>query len=328
MNKPYVKFFEKRSHPEQNPHTGAWDYVEKYKDDPDVYISFTEIDKIGINPQSQYNTPVGIYTYPLKEFYQKYIVADYEKNYKSEYPSVQDMYKSNTVGDYAPFAGGSAYVNFIRVKDKNHFINDMYKDYGSDDYDRDTNILEITYAEDILSLWGSQYFGIDDSDAVYDSWREFMRKSDDNARDDNPMSHMWNLTRLLAIELSLSDEPNKAAAKWNLILSKDLGYSGFADKSGKGFIHPSEPMQAVFFSTSAFDVIDRVENKPAKKQFDTKIDVDDKYSWGSGVATIIRKDKTSVEFSVEYPNEKPVSMSKSREYFLGEILKGKVKKLS
>lgn len=34
--------------------------VEKY------YISFVAIDKIGINPQTIYDTPIGVYTYPLK----------------------------------------------------------------------------------------------------------------------------------------------------------------------------------------------------------------------------------------------------------------------
>lgn len=36
----------------------------KYKDTDDVYFSFTNIFKIGINPKSTWNTPVGIYTYP------------------------------------------------------------------------------------------------------------------------------------------------------------------------------------------------------------------------------------------------------------------------
>ena len=39
----------------------------------------------------------------------------------------------------------SKYINFIRLKDKAHFINDMYKDYGSNNYDRDIKILEAKY---------------------------------------------------------------------------------------------------------------------------------------------------------------------------------------
>ena len=40
--------------------------LDKYKDDPTIFISFTSIKKIGINPKSKYNTPIGIYTYPLE----------------------------------------------------------------------------------------------------------------------------------------------------------------------------------------------------------------------------------------------------------------------
>ena len=35
--------------------------------DKTQYISFTAIDKIGINPRSTYSTPVGIYCYPLNK---------------------------------------------------------------------------------------------------------------------------------------------------------------------------------------------------------------------------------------------------------------------
>ena len=31
----------------------------------DFYVSYTEIDKLGVNPQSRYSTPIGIYTYPM-----------------------------------------------------------------------------------------------------------------------------------------------------------------------------------------------------------------------------------------------------------------------
>jgi hypothetical protein len=315
-----VRFDEARKNPEMNPHIGAWDYVDKYKDDEDVYISFTEIDKIGINPQSKYNTPVGIYTYPLKEFIENYCFN----------PPWENNKYNKTVGSYAPFAGNAKYVNFIRCKDKANFIEDMYRDYGSDDYDRDIKILTKTYepefdkknTEEFLNFINKLDATIsrvkrkdyaDDLDAVYMyigssleeyeitlgydkylelqelaqkyylnedekifynifksyNWNKFIKYASIEAKAKNPVVIMWNITRLLAEKLS--NNAKQASTKWNLILSKDLGYSGFADKSGKGYIHPSEPMQAVFFNTRAFDVITRVENIPAKK----KIDIND-----------------------------------------------------
>lgn len=32
----------------------------------DLYITFVAIDKVGINPQTPYETPIGVYTYPMK----------------------------------------------------------------------------------------------------------------------------------------------------------------------------------------------------------------------------------------------------------------------
>jgi len=324
--KRYKPLFENRSHPEQNPHIGAWDYVEKYKDNPDVYISFTEIDKIGINPQSKYNTPVGIYTYPLKEFMELNEESDDIEKLKS---------LGYTVGKLAPYAGNAKYINFIKIKPsaKATFIDDMYKDYGSDKYDRDIKILTDKYkhlsfnkitSEDIDSflvrlkkavssvkndddlfkkvtkevllsrLFAERKNGVFEdatgkiTDIISANKRIFNNEVEKNIKDfinyknklivdiieqgienakvSNSVMMMWNITRLLAEKLS--DNAKQASTKWNLILSKDLGYSGFADKSGKGYIHTAEPMQAVFFGTFAFEIITREENKPARKEVD------------------------------------------------------------
>ena len=46
-----------------------FDYLkEKYsksKDLDKLFISFVNVDKVGINPKSPYDTPIGVYTYPL-----------------------------------------------------------------------------------------------------------------------------------------------------------------------------------------------------------------------------------------------------------------------
>jgi len=320
----YISIEEKRRNPDQNPHIGAWDYLLRYKDDPDVYISFTEIDKIGINPLSKYNTPVGVYAYPLREFYETYVnikwkdLEDFADKFFKE-SGAEDVYK-RTIGSYAPFAGNAKYINFIKLKDKSNFIEDMYKDYGSNDYDKDIAILKKKYnvgdnkrissnmtkrlmKDGLINLL--EYSDISriikeflpnlDFESVenftYDL-HKYISHTDDisasrlfnevlyyienftgidhiiksglkGAKNNNPITSIWNITRLLAESLSNSEK--QAATKWNLILSKDLGYSGFADKSGKGYIHDAEPMQAVFLRKNAFKLLHREENKPKKK---------------------------------------------------------------
>jgi len=317
--KTYKPLFELRKNPEKNIFIGAWDYLEKYENDTDVYISFTEIDKIGINPKSKYNTPIGIYCYPLREFIKKYVDPYYSYNPMN----VPDKYKKS-IGAFAPFAGQSSYVNFIKCKDKSDFINDMYKDYGSDKYDRDIKILEEKYkdsfrdsgfikknvnieniaknvekcynnlkeTDDIsfetvllivrkntqdvsytkaVDLTSILTWEVGDYNFLYKkifeffepSFQSFVKDAIKDSKEKNPIMMIWNITRLLAAKLS--NNTKQAAVKWNLILSKDLGYSGFADKSGKGYIHPSEPMQAVFLNTKAFELIVRERNIPNKK---------------------------------------------------------------
>jgi hypothetical protein len=51
---------------------------------------------------------------------------------------------------------------------------------------------------------------------------------------------------------------------WNTILRK-LGYAGFADRSGKGFIHGNEPIQSVLLSTQFCNKIDILHNKDYKE---------------------------------------------------------------
>jgi len=322
----YISIKEKRRNPDQNPHIGAWDYLIEYKDDPDVYISFTEIDKIGINPLSKYNTPVGVYAYPLKEFIDKYF-----KGY-GESPIDEKYTYKHTIGNFAPFAGKAKYINFIRIKDKSNFIEDMYKDYGSNDYDRDIGILKKKYnvgdnkkissnmtkrlmKDGLINLLEysdisriikeflpnldfesvenftydlHKYISHNDNISASRLFNEVLYYIENftgidhiiksglkGAKNNNPITSMWNITRLLAESLSNSEK--QAATKWNLILSKDLGYSGFADKSGKGYIHPSEPMQAVFLRKNAFKLLHRVENKP-KKGIEKKKSQKDEYS--------------------------------------------------
>ena len=109
MFKFHEFIIEARKNPSQNPKISAYEALLKYKDDPNIYISFTELPKIGIYPLSEYNTPIGIYTYPLKKIW-----PDIEK--------VKDTRK-------IPYGKDRDYIFVLRSKNKKIFIEDMYKDY-------------------------------------------------------------------------------------------------------------------------------------------------------------------------------------------------------
>lgn len=74
---------------------------ERYKDQT-LFVSFTSLDKLGINPSSRYSTPIGIYAYPL----------DYVLRRADRQRADDTINFSNIV----PFAGESRYVTVFSAK--------------------------------------------------------------------------------------------------------------------------------------------------------------------------------------------------------------------
>jgi len=288
------KIDEARRNPEQNPKVSLYDALEKYKDDPDIYISYT-MDvgrgitsktsvakgrntsgfKIGINPKSKYNTPNGIYTYPLPEMWRD--GAD---------PSRRVF----TV----PFAGEQPAVYIIRATGN---MLDLEK-YGSDQIDKDLEIVAKKLVDHFHSKGHSQVLSWEMTKGLLDSAKSA-------ARIRTPGGMFWNATRMAFFALSgsvndsnlipikqytmelkrmeqkaqdegdappnyndevvrfkLFDKPAqpKDTNKWNKLF-RDMGYDGAVDRKGQEIIHPYEPIQAVFFHTGAFKVVDMVYNK-------------------------------------------------------------------
>lgn len=281
---------EARRNPEQNPKISAYEALLPYKDDPTTYISFTTEEKVGINPQSKFNTPLGIYCYPLKEAWGKYDIG----------------LNKDLTG--LPFAADRPFVWVLRAKPTDGFVNDMYTDYGSNNYDTDVKILQkifkaagpirkefVSYDHDAdlyqamqkvgefedvvaemqpdpndegqvtlynkfaakLKMWQDEVRRLEAMQIL--TWDELERVALENAKVQNPVMSFWNLSRLLANRIAGTDQGISAATKWNWIL-RQCGYTGFADKTSRGYIHPSEPMQAVFLSRQAFTVVEKVFN--------------------------------------------------------------------
>jgi len=213
---------EARSHPELNKKESVYEQIKKYIDSgKEYYISFTSIDKIGINPRSRYNTPIGIYTYPLREIYESYenTNSDWDKN-----TNIQ-----------VPFPPKNRWKN-IYVLEKNP--NGKYIDvseYSSKDYDNDRESLVAEFGEQVIRNCESDMH----SKAKYKS----------------PGGYFWYVTYMLCKPY------DNVPVRWNKILRKVLGYDGITDKDGYGIIHNAEPIQAVFFTAKSFKVVDKIEYK-------------------------------------------------------------------
>ena len=60
----------KNAHLDVQKKSNALEILSKYKNDPTIHVSYTKLNKIGINPKSNFpDTPLAVFTYPLKEIW-------------------------------------------------------------------------------------------------------------------------------------------------------------------------------------------------------------------------------------------------------------------
>jgi len=248
----------------------SWDKLEKLKDRDDIFLSYISelkdppsprgertprYPKIGINPKSHYNTPLGVYTYPIKEIWGKLSKGDLSN---------------------VPYQGEKPYIAVLQLREGKKFVQDMYKDYDSSDYDDDRKKLHNYFVPKVLSE---------------EEFNQVVDKASQESSDKNPITSMWNIARYLAyIIVQFKDRdvdrnaildkvkeygvsylmPYKVRGKlnpygliFNRILSDDevLGYAGFADRTGKSYIHSGEPIQAIFLDPSGYNVLDILPNE-------------------------------------------------------------------
>ena len=61
----FRSLIERRSIDSGTPRGTIYDVLRPLKDDPDIFISFRTMERIGINPKSEYDTPIGVYSVPI-----------------------------------------------------------------------------------------------------------------------------------------------------------------------------------------------------------------------------------------------------------------------
>ena len=236
--------------------------------------------KIGINPRSTYNTPNGVYVYPLKEAMKLYA-------------------RPNRGILKVPFAGENPLIYLLQYTNAPGFKVQELSDYNSKDFDQDFMKLGQIITKFFKKNRVSEAYGWEYAKAVLDAAMK-------DAKNKTPGGQFWNMTRYTFFTLlrfkkgsyfqndsfkpeykeeifAMMKDPN-AKADWgdmtirftkptltsntntkssniwtNIFLQ--LGYGGITDKKGQGIIHSSEPMQGVFFSPKAYKVVKSFYNK-------------------------------------------------------------------
>jgi hypothetical protein len=251
---------EARRNPDQNPRIGPLTRLEEYKDDPNIFISFTAVDKAGLKPLSDYNTPLGIYCYPLKISWDYYGVDKILKSVSSRSVSLEQK----IIKKAFPFATENPYIQVIRAKKPLTNISKISQ------RDVDKTIDQI---KDILfeALNKSPMFsGKASMMSKGRKFNELLEKVSVGL----PGRQLWYLTNYLSggrwkdhpsLIGPLSEvfqEKYRSVVPmrvWNYLL-RDLGFNGFVDE-GNSIIHHGEPAQAVFLHRGAFKKVDRILNK-------------------------------------------------------------------
>lgn len=237
---------EARSHPDKNPKIGRVQYLRKYydrdiangKNDYTYFISFTDLNKIGINPQNKYGTPTGIYAYPLKLMFNRLIE------------------------DTIPFASNRPHIQLLE-RTSNKILN--FDTYSKSDLTRDISKVDDLYGEQLDEIWDNT-----ENKYNYKTWKERIKgyidgdlEDLDNAGCDylNIGAEIWfytmNVAKLIKNKNFYTDKLYMHF--WNGIL-RSIGYEVVID-SGHGIIHPNESCQAVFLQKSAFRHADMIPNK-------------------------------------------------------------------
>jgi len=106
---------EARRNPHLNPRVDALDTFSMYANRPNMFVTFTNEFKVGINPNTIFDTPVGVYSYPLDYLLKK-------------------AYSKGSVFGAAPFASTSKYVHLFQQTSRNIF--DLTH-YGRSQYELD-----------------------------------------------------------------------------------------------------------------------------------------------------------------------------------------------
>lgn len=211
--------------------------------DPDYFVTFTDINKVGVNPGSEYNTPIGIYAYALDN-------------------RILRQLEDGTV----PFASDANYVSILKKRPGANILdaststslNMWTKLFSAETVDKfrlqntafEEEVRRIDkkaeeFPHDKYARW-SALWTHRQSDIYFQAEKKRKRKSD--------FAHIWLATRMV-----VGENP----VKWNGVL-RYLGFDGAYD-SNSGIIHRNEKSQAVFFSKDAIQIVDTMRNTMKKR---------------------------------------------------------------
>lgn len=258
---------------------------ERFIGDSSVFVHFSNINKLGINPRSSFDTPFGIYGYPIG-----YVVERFNKQVgKVDVPfagersfahifRVRDVDKCWTIGrlvpgsiadirsklrdcrDYLLKLSEAAWFANLQLDDRQDEFEDFPDDHLSDEFVRglvgpglrwlgpDVKFPELPVDEFFVDRLGFSAGQLNSLKCLFVGLDRFR-----SVNTSSPDDLLWRLSRVAGEFLS-----KRGPVGWSKVLS-GLGCVGVIDP-GFGVIHPSEPCQAVFFRLGDLELLKSVDN--------------------------------------------------------------------
>jgi hypothetical protein len=195
--------------------------LKKYKDRDDIFISYSNVPKLGIYPRTDWFTPAGIYCYPLKEMF--------------------DAVEKNKV----PYASKRPYIVVVQQKPGKNILelSAMTDEQWQHDLDK------------IKIIWKRIMPRSDAQDIEKQLNDNIMYR----AKNQTHGAYFWVTIKELSEQWS--EESGKTITVAGNIILRELGYDGITDKAGNGIIHINEPTQAVFLKADVVNLIEILHNK-------------------------------------------------------------------
>lgn len=213
--------------------TNVVEQLRPFCKDPSLYIHFTDVLKLGVNPKTVHSlTPLGIYTYPLDRIF--------------------IQLEHNTV----PYASTRKYIHLVRSVGNMLDLGNVSKAQFDNLYDR-----MISVFQPVAASTGEEDFYLGLMAEVRDHFHKPDTYGYGNA---HYGSGVWKLSDRLATFVENRTGKNKEVI-WNTLFRK-LGYDGIVDRSGLGIIHVFETSQAVFLSTKGCKLIQTYNNDHFKSK--------------------------------------------------------------
>lgn len=220
------------------------DIVMEYINDDNAYIRFVDENKFGINPSTNYATPIGLCAYPIKQTFRIYKSKSNKIDYYKEKNSINDrrILRKLQFINRIPMFNRRKYAQIFRCKNPESIL-----------------VLSDLNVESALDLV-KKFISIHEND------EEFYNEMNKNLKIKNKHNAKRGVAKIwLAIHRTLVYYAERENLDVSAQFTKDLktlGYSGILD-NGKGIIHPAEKCQLIIFNTRDCELIETYENNLA-----------------------------------------------------------------